>query len=45
MKIPYNWLKDYAEINVDAYELADRLTLSGSQAEEVIMQEIQLKML
>ena len=38
MKIPYNWLKDYAEINVDAYELADRLTLSGSQAEEVIMQ-------
>ena len=38
MKVPYNWLKDYAEINVDAYELADRLTLSGSAAEEVIMQ-------
>ena len=38
MKIPYNWLKDYAEINVDAYELADKLTLSGSQAEEVIIQ-------
>ncbi|MBW6410011.1 phenylalanine--tRNA ligase subunit beta [Clostridium weizhouense] len=38
MKIPYNWLKDYAEINVSPKELGDRLTLSGSQLEEVIVQ-------
>ena len=31
MKVPYNWLKDYVEINVDANELGDKLTLTGSQ--------------
>ncbi|SFC54592.1 phenylalanine--tRNA ligase subunit beta [Clostridium uliginosum] len=38
MKVPYNWLKDYAEINVAPKELGDKLTLSGSQLEEVIVQ-------
>ncbi|GKU23931.1 phenylalanine--tRNA ligase subunit beta [Clostridium folliculivorans] len=36
MKVPYLWLKDYVNIDIDAKELADRLTLSGSKVEEVI---------
>lgn len=36
MKVPFNWLKDYVNIDIDAKELGDRLTLSGSQLEEVI---------
>ncbi|GAB6170392.1 phenylalanine--tRNA ligase subunit beta [Clostridium carnis] len=38
MKVPFNWLKDYVEVNIDAKELGDRLTLSGSAVEEVIIQ-------
>lgn len=38
MKVPYNWLKDYVEINVNAKELGDMLTLTGSALEEVITQ-------
>ncbi len=38
MKVPYNWLKDYVDINVTPQELGDILTLTGSQLEEVIMQ-------
>ena len=38
MKVPYNWLKDYAEVNVDPHTLGDKLTLSGSALEEVIIQ-------
>jgi phenylalanyl-tRNA synthetase beta chain len=36
MKVPYLWLKDYVNIDIDAKELGDRLTLSGSKVEEVI---------
>lgn len=36
MKVPYNWLKDYVEIDINANELGDKLTLSGSKVEEVI---------
>ena len=36
MKVPFNWLKDYVNINIDAKELGDKLTLSGSKVEEVI---------
>jgi phenylalanyl-tRNA synthetase beta chain len=36
MKVPINWLKDYVDINVDTKELGDRLTLTGSMAEEII---------
>lgn len=43
MKVPYNWLKDYAEINVDAKILGDKLTLSGSAVEEVIIQGDNIK--
>lgn len=43
MKVPYNWLKDYAEINIDAKTLGDKLTLSGSAVEEVIIQGDNIK--
>lgn len=36
MKVPFKWLKDYVNIEVSPKELADRLTLSGSNVEEVI---------
>ncbi|WP_163194423.1 phenylalanine--tRNA ligase subunit beta [Clostridium thermarum] len=36
MKVPVKWLKDYVDIDIDAKELGDRLTLSGSKVEEVI---------
>ncbi len=38
MKVPYNWLKDYVDINVSPKELGDKLTLTGSQLEELIIQ-------
>lgn len=38
MKVPFNWLKDYVEVNIDPKELGDKLTLSGSAVEEVIIQ-------
>jgi phenylalanyl-tRNA synthetase beta chain len=43
MKVPVNWLKDYVDIDVSPQELGDRLTMSGSKVEEVIIagQEIQ----
>ncbi|QAT41075.1 phenylalanine--tRNA ligase subunit beta [Clostridium sp. JN-9] len=36
MKVPVKWLQDYVNIDISAKELGDRLTLSGSQVEEVI---------
>jgi phenylalanyl-tRNA synthetase beta chain len=38
MKVPYSWLKDYVEINVSPKELGDKLTLTGSQLEELVIQ-------
>lgn len=43
MKVPFNWLKDYVEVNIDAKELGDKLTLSGSALEEVITQGDEIK--
>lgn len=43
MKVPYNWLKDYAEVNVDPHTLGDKLTLSGSALEEIIIQGDNIK--
>ena len=43
MKVPYNWLKDYVDINVNAKELGDILTLTGSQLEEVVIQGDNIK--
>ena len=38
MKVPFTWLQDYVDINVSPKELGDKLTLTGSQLEEVIIQ-------
>ncbi len=35
MKVTYNWLKDFADINVSPEELADKLTKCGMEVEEV----------
>ncbi len=37
MLVPVKWLKDYVDINVSPKELADRLTMSGSKVEELIV--------
>ncbi|MGH4051518.1 MAG: phenylalanine--tRNA ligase subunit beta [Clostridium sp.] len=37
MKIPVKWLEDYVDINIPPKELGDRLTMSGSNVEEVII--------
>lgn len=36
MKVPVKWLKDYVDFDINAKELGDRLTLSGSKVEEII---------
>ncbi|MGN2348125.1 phenylalanine--tRNA ligase subunit beta [Clostridium cagae] len=38
MKVPFSWLQDYVDINVSPKELGDKLTLTGSQLEELIIQ-------
>lgn len=43
MKIPFNWIKDYVDINVEAKELGDILTLTGSQLEEIEIQGDNIK--
>ncbi len=35
MKVSYNWLKDYVDIDVSPEEVADMLTLSGLEVEEI----------
>lgn len=37
MKVPYTWLKDYVDIDITPQELGDKLTISGSKVEEVII--------
>ncbi|MBX4259324.1 phenylalanine--tRNA ligase subunit beta [Clostridium estertheticum] len=37
MKVPVKWLKDYVDIDISPQELGDKLTLSGSKVEEVII--------
>ncbi|MFC1492858.1 phenylalanine--tRNA ligase subunit beta [candidate division KSB1 bacterium] len=35
MKVTYNWIKEFVDISWDPRELAEQLTLSGSEVEEV----------
>ena len=35
MRVSYDWLRDYVDIDLQAAELADLLTLSGSEVESV----------
>ena len=37
MKAPINWLKDFTDIDVEPKVLADKMTISGSKVEEVIV--------
>jgi len=37
MKVPVKWLKDYVDINIPPKELGDKLTMSGSKVEEIII--------
>ncbi|MDD6795228.1 MAG: phenylalanine--tRNA ligase subunit beta [Clostridiaceae bacterium] len=43
MKVPFNWIKDYVDINVEPKELGDILTLTGSQLEELQIQGDNIK--
>ncbi|MEQ8153497.1 MAG: phenylalanine--tRNA ligase subunit beta [Clostridiaceae bacterium] len=43
MKVPVYWLKDYMDIDINGKELGDRLTLSGSKVEEVIVSGDEIK--
>lgn len=36
MRVPYTWLKDYVDLEMTAQELADLLTGSGVEVEEII---------
>ncbi len=38
MKVTYNWLKDFVDIDISAEELAKRLTAAGMEVEELIYQ-------
>src|SRR6266436_8951635 len=35
MRIPYEWLKDYVEVELSPEELAQRLTMAGLEVEHV----------
>ena len=35
MKVSLNWLKDYADINVDPKKYADEMTMSGTKVETI----------
>ena len=37
MKAPLEWIKDFTEIDVEVKELAEKMTLTGSKVEEVII--------
>lgn len=43
MKITYNWLKDFVDIDAPAEEIAEKLTNSGLEVEELIYQNQHLK--
>ncbi|MFC2088341.1 phenylalanine--tRNA ligase subunit beta [Calditrichota bacterium] len=36
MRVSYNWLKDYVDFDLTAIELAEKLTMSGFEVEEII---------
>lgn len=43
MKVTLNWLRDFVDINISAEELAEKLTNSGNEVEEIIYQDKYLK--
>ncbi len=43
MKISYNWLKEYVDLNMSAEELANKVTLTGIEVDGVIHPDAGLK--
>ena len=43
MKVTLNWLKEFVDITISPEELAERLTNSGNEVEEIIYQNKYLK--
>ena len=35
MRVSYSWLREYVEVDIEGPELADLLTMSGSEVESV----------
>ena len=35
MKVPFNWLKEYVDLDVTPQELAQRMTMAGLEAEQI----------
>jgi phenylalanyl-tRNA synthetase beta chain len=42
MLISYNWLKEYVIFSLSPFQLADRLSLSGSEVEEVVEKSLDI---
>lgn len=40
MKVSYNWLKEFVDIELSPDELADRLSMAGFEVEEVVMKGV-----
>ncbi len=40
MKVSYNWLKEFVDIELGPDELADRLSMAGFEVEEVVMKGV-----
>ena len=36
MRVPYTWLKDFIDIDMDARELAEKLTFAGIEVDEIV---------
>jgi len=43
MNLPLNWLKEFVKINASATEIAEKLTLSGSETEKIVQHGKSLK--
>ncbi len=42
MKVSYKWLKDFIDIDVSAEDMANKLTISGLEVEDVVYQNAHL---
>jgi len=40
MKISYNWIREYVDLDADVYRASEALTMSGTQVEEILPQSV-----
>lgn len=40
MKISYNWIREYVDLDADVYRASEALTMSGTQVEEILPQTV-----